>query len=223
MGKTSETVTTTAQVVNEAVALCIDNASRLLRNALILLNNSGSDGLTYALWSYAVEEFGKAMLLRGQIAGRDSHESLSVRHSFEHHEKFTTGLSELPDLHDTQMRRLLRVSSNTGTTTATFGDPLEPEAVMSIGASTTGLFEDTSHAVDPTVNLRMKLIYVDWDEVAKRWTRPGETLREAGVVGRWELNDTDLRRAVNSLQRRLQAEVQPGSAAAQPSTGANAK
>jgi hypothetical protein len=58
----------TPQQVHDAARLCNENVQRLLRNAKILLNHDGSDGLVYVLWSLAVEEFGKGILLEQQVS-----------------------------------------------------------------------------------------------------------------------------------------------------------
>ena len=210
MAAQSARAETTVRTVQEAVRLCEENARRLLRNATLLLDNGGSDGLAYALWSLAVEEFGKSRLLLGQVEGRDPDDKVSVQHDYRHHEKFTAGFEILKDLKNTSLARLFRVTGNTSAEASTFDDPLRPDLSIAIPPFTTGLFEDVSavpSGVDPTVALRMVLIYVDWDEKSGRWIRPGETFRRAGVIGRWELDACDLRRAIDSLGRHVAVAV----------------
>lgn len=195
---------TTAETVLKGVELCKDNARRLLRNALLILDSGGSDGLAYALWSLAVEEFGKSRLLKAQVDGLDAATLVVIEYQYEHAKKFTEGFDVLSELQGTQIARLFRVHTNSGAT-ATFQDPLRPGTAVSVPAGTSGVFKDVSNpsGVDPTVALRMALIYVDWNETAGRWQRPGETLCGSGVVGRWELSASDLRRAIKSLEKHI--------------------
>ena len=58
----SGAVRTSVARVQTGIELCEDNAKRFLQNATILLDHGGSDGLANVLWSFAVEEFGKAIL-----------------------------------------------------------------------------------------------------------------------------------------------------------------
>lgn len=202
MAAQSARAETTVGIVQEAIQLCEENTRRLLRNATLLLDNGGSDGLAYALWSLAVEEFGKSRLLLGQVKDRALGDKVSVQHDYQHHEKFTAGFEVLKDLKNTRLARLFRVTGNMSAEASTFDDPLRPDLAVAVPPFTTGLFEDVSSVpsgVDLTVALRMALIYVDWDETSGRWIRPGETFRRAGVVGRWELDACDLRRAIDLL------------------------
>ena len=70
----------------------------------------------------------------------------------------------------------------------------------------TGLFDDglgSDAAADATVELRFKLLYVDWSDDLKCWTRPGETIKRDGIEARWELDSGDLRSALDLLDKHL--------------------
>ena len=46
---------------------------------------------------------------------------------------------------------------------------------------------------DPTVALRMQLLYVDWNERKKEWIRLGKAYSDADRTARWEFDSEDLR------------------------------
>jgi len=203
-----EMISTTVTEVERGIALCRENALRLVRNADVLLKNNGSDGLAYVLWSLAVEEHGKGILLRRQITndGTTNGKCL-VEFSKDHYEKFETGLADLKTLKQTKFERLLRVKANTGQRSTTIEDPLRPGTVVSVGAATTGLFSDgldEAASVDPTVDLRFHLLYVAWQQSTMRFVRPGETIRRPELTARWELNEDDLKLAISALRAEVE-------------------
>ena len=201
------TVHTTVATVLEGIELCEENAKRFLRNAEILLDHQGSDGIAYILWSLAVEEFGKALLLRNQVGGRRGHTSVDIELTSDHAEKFKAGFNELPELTGTRLARLLRVTGNSSPDDISLEDPLQPGVAVTVAPMSTGLYEDVTagnDGVDPTVALRFALLYVDWDPSTGKWVRAGKTFRGSGVIARWELSSDDLRQAIDVLWRRVE-------------------
>jgi len=62
----------TGNELRDGCRRCIDNVKRLLPSAFLLLNNEYSQQYGLGLYVYAVEEFGKAILLRSYIkSGED--------------------------------------------------------------------------------------------------------------------------------------------------------
>jgi hypothetical protein len=58
--------------LREGCKRCIDNVKGLLDSALLLLNHKNSQQYGLGLYMYAVEEFGKAILLRRYVTGNKS-------------------------------------------------------------------------------------------------------------------------------------------------------
>ena len=200
-----QTVSTTVSEVEHGVDLCRENARRLMHNARILLENGGSDGLAYVLWSLAVEEFGKGLLLKRQ-APTIQQGVFEVKISKDHDEKFVAGLAAIRKLQNTHFRRLLRIKENRRNRATTVEDPLRPGSSVSVAPSTSGLFSDGLDAqsgVDATVALRFDILYVDWQKRGARFVRPGETIRLPEVTGRWELKREDLELAIDALDKEL--------------------
>ncbi len=201
-------VRTDVATVQEAIELCEENAKRFLRNASILLDHQGSDGLAYVLWSLAVEEFGKGVLLRDQIDALAPAHPVEIEASWNHQTKFEAGFSQLVELQGTQLAWVLRVTGNISDDSVAIEDPIQPGVAVSIPPSSTGLFSDgLGGGVDATVALRFAFLYVDWQQATNKWVRPGKTYRRGGVVARWELDRPDLQQAIEVLLRRVEGRT----------------
>jgi hypothetical protein len=189
------------ETVTEGIALCEENVKRLLRNARILLAHDGSDGLAYVLWSLAVEEFGKAASLRDAIAGQPPGAMVCVSLAAPHVDKFAAGLRALDerDALDDRLRWKLRVMTNTSGADTAIPNPLQPEQRIAVAPLRTGLLTDQGDDLIATVDLRFRLLYVDWDPDAGRWRRAGTTYRALGVEARWELPRKDLEDLIDTL------------------------
>jgi AbiV family abortive infection protein len=108
-----KTVDATIREVELGAELCRENTRRFIRNARILLEHHGSDGLAYVLWSFAVEELGKGVLLREQVpADVQPEDRVAVELSMDHREKFVAGVRSVPGLDRQRFESLLRVTSN---------------------------------------------------------------------------------------------------------------
>jgi hypothetical protein len=158
--------------LNNAARTLLDASSRRLDNAVRgLLENHGDSGIVFGLWSLAVEELGKAVLLNDQVRNRHPGEFVSLQPGFDHESQFRKGLDQLVSIRDITLGRALRVAVGSPEPT-TVSDPRVSSATISLGSWMTGLFVDTSPEarVLPTVDLRFSLLYVQWDRVAQRWT-----------------------------------------------------
>ncbi len=205
MKKRDQVIRATRQAVCEAVRLCNENARRLLRNARTLLDHGGSDGLAYVLWSLAVEEFGKGVLLERQLSG-EAADCLEITQCSDHNPKFAAGFECLTELYGTGLGTFLRVTDNPTNAPSVVENPFRSESAVTVEGGQTGLFSDGLDdlaGVDPTVKLRFALIYVDWNPDENRWMRPGQTLRHGGLVARWELSRDDLLEALEALEKKV--------------------
>jgi len=204
--KKDGTVTTTQGAIVLAVALCRENAKRFVRNARILLNAGGSDGLAYVLWSFGIEEFGKGVLLDRQLqaAGASATETIDMKLAWRHEDKFQAGFDCLSELKSNiKFDRVLRVQRNQQSEDSVHKDPLQPDMTAAVPAGGTGLFSDGlggATGVDATVKLRLDLLYVDWNQSLEQWARPGEAIRNPELEARWELKHDDLLVAIDALE-----------------------
>ena len=108
----SGAVRTSVAAVQTGIERCEDNVKRFLRNATILLDHGGCEGLAYVLWSFAVEEFGKAILLGEQMDGVASGQSKCIELSADDWEKFRTGFNQLTELRGTKLSRVFDAGDN---------------------------------------------------------------------------------------------------------------
>lgn len=203
--KKPKTLDSTAGEVRRGAVLCYENARRFVRNARILLERGGSDGLAYVLWSFAVEEIGKGVLLSQQLpANAESGVQVKVEMSMDHCEKFAAGVRSVSGLDSQKFENLLRVTRNSSASSLTVASPHKATNVVSVGSHQTGTFSlDLDGALDPTVELRLALLYVDWSKADGRFFRPGETIQLPEFVGRWELSHEDLLSAVTAVENHL--------------------
>ena len=201
---TPQVVQTTVGAVRSGVHLCFENARRFIRNARILLDHKGSDGLAYVLWSFAVEEFGKAQLLLDQASGEDS-TPVNCSISMNHREKFKRGLASITGLTTQIFQVLLRVSTNTRETDAEILNSFVGVDTLSVQSGMTGAFSDTAgdSQLEGTVPLRLDLLYVNWRTDQQRFGRPGEAIAQRGLSGRWELDHDDLSEALEAVDAEL--------------------
>jgi AbiV len=72
-------VTVDVSIVLQGSRLCILNSRRLNAAARTLLDSHGDTGIVFGLWSLAVEELGKAFLLKDQVGSRHPGEFVSVQ------------------------------------------------------------------------------------------------------------------------------------------------
>ena len=106
---------TIAEIKN-GIALCMGNSLRLLNDAECLLNHSGSEGISYALWSLAVEEYGKGLLLKQGIKNLDEQNLVQVDCEWfrgKHQFKFVTGYKNLHELHKSGFASVIKILYNT--------------------------------------------------------------------------------------------------------------
>jgi AbiV family abortive infection protein len=163
--------------------LCVRNAYRLVMNAELLLNQvEASPSSAYSLWSIAMEEYGKALLLKeayNQSNGKREELVEIDREKFLEHEfKFKKAKDNLPQL-PARIGTEVRVKSNRSTNTITL--KTSDGQTISVGAGASGTFQETTNpnvklGKNTSVNLRFKDFYIDWNTENKQWELPDPTL-----------------------------------------------
>ena len=151
---------------------CIENVRSLLKSAKLL---SGLDGGQYALglYMYAVEEFGKAHLLKAEsnlhtipnwIFGRKNAEPKSA-----HDVKLAEGFRKLPEVCQI-LNAGLRFIENGSDTIQTY--TLGKNSKLSIPAFTSGFFTDATGGSKIEFDFKTTCFYVDWDNEHRRPSFP---------------------------------------------------
>lgn len=146
---------------------CIQNVNSLLSCAKVLANNDDTRQYAAGLYLYAVEEYGKAQLLKqlrkqtgGKIPGwifgrKDS------RISNTHNAKIIEGFKNLPD--ECQIQSVgVKMIINTNEETQSF--KIGRKQKVSLPAFTTGNFVDTSNGSRIELDFKTAFFYIDWDD-----------------------------------------------------------
>ncbi len=160
--------------MQEGICLCLERAKQLAQDAIDLAKKSNTTN-AFGLYTFAVEEYGKALLLKEQKKMRGKNFIVpawifggkSRKRSNSHQQKFQKALKKLPyecnmitlwsrDVHVPEMEdQKIHVKEINQTAT--------------IPAGLTGRFSLTT---SPDFEERMKVFYVDWDDKKKEWITP---------------------------------------------------
>jgi AbiV family abortive infection protein len=165
------------------IVLCIRNAHRLVRNAELLLSErEASPSSAYSLWSLAMEEYGKALLLKElceQNEGKRQTFEVDWKKLFGsggHKNKFQKAKGELPGLPE-KIKAEVQVRSNTSERPTTIRTT-DGQFITVLGGMT-GSFQDGSNRVFGKINsydLRFRDFYVGWDSKNNQWQSPDPIL-----------------------------------------------
>ena len=159
--------------LSEGVNRCIEKTERLLNNALVLIDEGKDITHAMGLYTFAIEEYGKALLLKECSLDPDGKYRVPVeiftgRES--HKLKFHRGNKDLPEECKIFGFGVKIDSAFTATTVITFKGGSH---AVSIIPGATGFFVDSSpkSVEDSVVDfiVRTECFYVDWDDEKKRW------------------------------------------------------
>jgi hypothetical protein len=167
----------TEKQLREICKKCIENSNGLVEAAEQLLPNDNTVQYALGLYMYAIEEYGKAHLVKSCFTGPENVSSIpgwifgwrpgppSGKNS--HEEKLSEGFRNLPPV-CLKLSPVIEIVHNTSPKAQTFtikgpfGD-----APLSVGPYQSGIFESSTDipSRDVDFNLKTACFYVDWDEV----------------------------------------------------------
>jgi AbiV family abortive infection protein len=158
---------------------CIKNAQNLLFSAKLLLTSENSLQYALGLYMYAIEEYGKAEILKEYMQENKNQYSIpgwifgigeSGRDA--HNKKLAKGLQKLPPV-CSKLSPTAEMTTNTTKSTQTIVLKKNgiPVGSVSIGGFSTGIFEDTTHIASQKVQLSLKTscFYIDWNSTNCDW------------------------------------------------------
>lgn len=151
--------------IYEGIKRCIENVENLLNTSQEILKLKGNESYSLGLYTFAVEEFGKAQLLwECHTSGKYS---ITEKEFKNHRKKFKKGFKNLPN----DCKEVLSgIRIQIGSPVAKRIHYLKNREV-SIGAWLTGNFFDITNKLPfPDFDLRMEIFYVSWDIEHKQWT-----------------------------------------------------
>lgn len=163
--------------LREICKKCIENSSGLLEAAELLLRNNNSLQCALGLYMYAIEEYGKAQLVKRCFIGSDNVSSIPgwvfgwrpgpASGKTSHEEKLSEGFRNLPPV-CLKLSPVIEIVLNTSPKVQTFTikGPFG-NVPVSVAPYQSGLFESSTHVPsrDVEFNLKTACFYVDWDEV----------------------------------------------------------
>jgi AbiV family abortive infection protein len=155
--------TFTEEQLRHGCIRCIDNVKGLLKSASILLGHEDSQQYALGLYMYAVEEFGKAILLKKEIASKKSTYKISNLIFESHHVKLLEGFKKLPSVCRTISRGVKVSVANTYTKVMTI--KIDSNREVSIMSGVTGKFFDTKNtSFKNDLVPKEACFYMDWDK-----------------------------------------------------------
>lgn len=150
--------------------ICIKTTQRLLESSLLLVNNSANLDHALGLYTFAVEEFGKAVLLKEQIDNDSTIKKIPkevfgiATKGSGHNIKFEKAKEILPDeCIILGIGEILNMPSGKDMEHS-LGRKIKEK--VTISAYTTGTFLTDVMISFP---VRMRCFYVDWDENSEYW------------------------------------------------------
>jgi len=161
--------------IKSGINIAIGKSRKLLHDAHLLLNDEWENTHAIGLYTFAIEEYGKALCLKECLSGSRTKKGKYTVPSniFKSHKiKFKKALGILPAI-CTNLQIGVYVKSNTSIKPITIRE-------MSISGNSTGLFTISTLA---NMILRMEIFYVAWNDRNRQWkhelTASKETFEEA--------------------------------------------
>lgn len=196
--------------VSAGSAICRENAGRLLADAAALLESARSRGTTYVLWSLAVEEYGKALILEKLTAGKTAGVTVQVPKKLfrgHHKQKFGAGFDRIKHRMGDRFAEAVAIFQNASDSSTMISHPRDPNWRVLVNAGETGEIEDVSsggpNGRQASHRLRFELLYVDWDDGEQVWCEPEPNVLPPGSLGRFTVSSGDLERAIAVLKEEL--------------------
>ena len=154
------------ELVDGGCVLSFNNADRLLQDCKRVLKTKGSLSTTIGLYIFALEEFGKYLLLVDAL--KESKNPCQIpKNIFKiHNKKMDRILKEIPHtLQRYEQGEPITLSSNEDGHKFTSPDG----RTISRLTSTTGYYLIPGNITEPNFDVRKDCFFVDWDEKNKRW------------------------------------------------------
>jgi|SRR3990172_3830719 len=167
----------------EGIEYCFDKVARLLDNVETLIDNQKNfweSSHALGLYTFAIEEFGKALLLKDHYKKGDQNIHVPTwifskgrfpREIKSHDEKIKRAFNDLPEPCKKIMMGITIDKPSPNTTTIR----LRGGGAISASGMTSGLFM-TDNGVD--FEVRMKCFYLDWNKDEEKWDYELTTAKE---------------------------------------------
>ncbi len=176
----------TKNQLQEGIELCIKKVNTIISDVEILCKNNGSESISVSLYTLAVEEFGKHLLLKKSFeAGPNKNQEYEIDSEIfiKHPLKFQTAISDLPEeclkfrtydvFHEIEgIPKSFKKRAEKTRDVLTNFQKLHPEIEVGGKISITYDFD-----------VRKNLFYVEWNDEKKEWE---STLHTEPVIYEYE-------------------------------------
>ena len=179
------------------------NVNRLLDTAELVVKGEGLLPHALAFYTVAVEEYGKAWLLKNCLPPANADGMISIRESdlIYHKPKFREALHHLPEEYAEFAVGVLVTLNSQWTARTVIYDENGTRLTFSIPPNTTGRVTDATlgdlKAVD--MQMRMETLYVDWDDIDRSWRTLWE--RDADFRAEKSVAPEKLLQAIHALRQ----------------------
>jgi AbiV family abortive infection protein len=189
---------------------CIENVTGLLESAKTLNVNQSTQKYALGLYMYALEEYGKAIMLKkaitgnrkryhifGWILGTKNPDQSTENEINSHDKKIMTAYNNLPfDCRVIVRGVIINEASSVTRTIKTTKKKYGLDNQVSVLKGSTGTFSDTQVSIfDYNLDLKTACFYIDWDENDKSWKLDVVTGKE------------DLNKNINCLEDALTRDI----------------
>jgi len=160
--------------MQEGILLCLERAKQLAKDALYLAKKSNTTH-AFGLYTFAVEEYGKALLLKEQKKMKKGNFIVpawifggkSRKRANSHQQKFQKALNELP-----YKCNMITLWSQVVNVAKMEDEKIHVEEIGQTAIIPAGLTGTFSLTTAPDFEERMKIFYVDWNDQKKEWVMP---------------------------------------------------
>ncbi len=186
--------------LTEGVILCNEIAKKHNEKAEVLLKMGPEfEEISYVLWTFAMEEYGKGVML----ANRKNDEVIKLKRKiFENHEKkFNIARDKLDPRNNLIGGLSVDIDSWNGINkTQILQDQMG--GVICVPPASTGRFEDvTRRKGEEYINLRFSTLYIEWHNEGKYWSKKNDLNTER------EIRIKSLEQAIELLKKALDQEL----------------
>lgn len=153
------------------ITLCIENVKRLTDAALALLNPYGNNQISLGLYTLAIEEFGKSLILKTCLENSNYDIPIDIFKGRDaHRKKYEKAQKQLPQKCWECYAEYLDVKSSSddyekAKQKATHLD----NSVVDIRLISATLMKNITEKIIAEPNTRFVMFYVDWDNNLKSW------------------------------------------------------
>ena len=173
--------------VEGGIGLCLINSKQILEDTMLLLRRVTSMSTALGLYTYALEEYGKALLLYDEVKKSQTICNIPQKIFRDHEPKFKRALSTLPKDYKTfcEGRRFIIPS------TIDENDVVGSHGERIVRTTATTAYYESEEVCVTDFDTRKDAFFVGWDDKKEKWKF------EIGII------DTKLEEMIQKLKEKI--------------------